>query len=1072
MKLPAFARRAVLAACLLWLPCMVHAQTLPAANSPPARPRLLFTASDVPALQARANGGGVPGWAFSQLSTGASFQTASNQASWQVYRSMRFMVEAAVRWRVTGNTGALNSARNLLIRGWPNAIGYLTPTGSNKVYVEATYVGAIAIAFDLLHADLTSAERATIVNELQAWVSSMYVGSAGPGSYGQYSAATDNHSFAWNTAIVMGLLAIWGEPGVNGAAVVSEVNGALSKLNDGYMDVVSPDGSYDENSGYNSYGCMYSLRAQRAAQLCGFPDYVAGTNINRMPRWYGRLLMGDSFHWTGDSSPTHRGVEFDPVLYWLVGREQDEEGFWCLERVRAVQNIDINTSTWAFSAYLSAFLHFPDTMTPAAPEVMSGFFRDNKNLAPGNWPNWNKLNNNPEIGKGGSAWLHNTSDPSWNAFGLHYIIRDEWMSHSHEDDGHVDIVSSGGHLVLDRGYATPGTYANAQSTDHNIVTVNGQSFLGGGTNHFNPPSPDGRYHGTLRGKLLSPKLDYVRGDHGFMWMMERADRSVFLIKDPVAPFAIVLDQVRKTAGTHTYQQRWNTAGPMSGSGTASSPAVISAGGKTVRATWLWPQSVSIVTGAQASAAGTTYHANRVQVTGTGDTTILGLWYPGSLQGSTSLTNPSANARGGIATWASDRIDKIITSIDQNAASDDETLLDGRVGWIRTNQSGAVVAYAAAEATRLIHATSQLLDASEPVTAIVKDGEVWLTRGLLADPAVTPLITLWAPGAVNRVVLDGVDVAFSQGNGIVTVGTPPPPSPPPAPPVTKDRFYTFTGGELLDGRVTGPVLTTHGGIMAVGATGRFEPHDGAAYSAQPLWIGFDVNAGAVSGLIGSLKLSTDANDGDVITIDLYSAPAGGVYVYANHPLVPPSIALVPRVGPQGPTRCAFVIRPTLGTIGFCDRLGQSVGLGILPVCTQAMSVALDMSENVLFDNIGVFDAEEDGTDPQGAAVWLMPNGRFGMAFQAPQVLSASATLSAQGIVLPPPILNLWASQFGMTEMLLLQYAPAGIATPALARELAFETAMPYAVPLDPGIPYVVNGVTATGVTFAAGAWFQP
>ncbi len=245
MSLTANVRGALLAALLIGMPCTALAQSLPAPGSPPPRPRLLFTASEVNGLQTRVNGGGVPGWAFSQLSSGASFQTASNQASWQVYRSMRFMLEAAVRWKLTGNTSAKSSALSLLIRGWPNAIGYLNPTGSNKIYVEATYIGAIAIAFDLLHGDLTTSERATIVTELQSWVSSMYVGTAGPGSYNQYGGATDNHSFAWNTGIVMGLLAIWGEPGVNGTAVVNQVDAALAKIADGYSDVVSPDGSYD-----------------------------------------------------------------------------------------------------------------------------------------------------------------------------------------------------------------------------------------------------------------------------------------------------------------------------------------------------------------------------------------------------------------------------------------------------------------------------------------------------------------------------------------------------------------------------------------------------------------------------------------------------------------------------------------------------------------------------------------------------------------------------------------------------------------------------------------------------------
>lgn len=1062
-------RRAYAVASVLLLASLAMAQTLP--SSPPPRPRLLFTASDIPALQARITGGGVPDWAFSQLASGASFQTGVNQATWQVYRSLRFMLEAAVRWKLTGNTSARYNALSLLIRGYPNAIGHLVPTGSFKPYIEATYPGAIAMTFDLLYDELTVSERATIVTELQGWVNAMYAGSAGPGSYSQYGGATDNQSFAWNTAIALSLLAIWGEPGVNNANLPAEVDAALAKLEDGYRDVVSPDGSYDESAGYAQYGGVYSLRAHYAAQNCGFPDRVTGTNAKGLPSWFGRLLMGDSFHWTGDSSPTHRGVEFDPILYWIVKREVDPEGLWFLEHVRAFQNISIDTSTFAFSPFISAFLHYPDTMQPQAPEVMSGFYRDNLNVVPNGFPNWNKLNNNHAVGLGGSAWLHNTSDPAnENAFGVHYVIRDEWMNHGHEDDGHVDLVNKGVHHVLDRGYATASTYQHAQSTHHNIVTVSGPGFLGGTTNTFQAPYPEGRYHGSLKGKLLSPSFDYLRGDHRFLWMMERADRTVLLIKDPATPFAIVLDQVRKTGGTHTYEQRWNTAGPMNGAGTPSNPVTITAGQETMKAAWLVPTTVQIAQGTQQTNAGMTFHDNRVMVTGTGDTPILSLWYPGTIQASGPLPGAAPNTHGGVITWSSDRVDKVMTPIDQNPASDAENTLQGRFAWIRRDASGAIVEYAVGEAEQLLEGTQTVVDSPEPVTVVARDGEIWITRALDADPTVMPHIVMLAPATVSRVVLDGSTVAHVQNGSQVTIGTATttPPPVPTTPPVTKDRFYSFTSGNVLDAVITGNATFQDGTLHARGVNTSVRPLGGATYPAQPLWVGFDLIGGGPH--LASLQFQTTGPFGHIVTVECFAAPGGDVVAISQSLLAPPVVAQIPSHG-ASKTRVGVIIRPTLGTIELVDRFGQVHGSGACQVFTSETAIALHVTKDVRLDNFCVYDSVEDGIDPQGAVVWLHQDGRLGMAAQFPTVLQTTVSLTVAGQVMPSSMTSSWFISNAMVEQLLLPYTANWTSSPLDHRELAFETQVPGTVPVVTGLTYGVTGLTASGVTFMAGAWYQ-
>ena len=1063
----------------VFLVSTVAAQSLP--TTPPSRPRLLFTGADIPAIQARtAVGGSIPAWAYGQMSSTASFQVGSAQATWQVYRSMRFMVENAIKARISNSASSRASALNLLIRGGINAISYLTPTGSNKPYVESTYPCAIATTFDLLYDDLTPAERATIVTELQAWIGALETGQAGPGGFWQYTGATDNQSFSWYTGLIFSYLAIWGEPGVNSATIPQTVETLLARLESGYRDTVSPDGSYDENSGYAHYGAMYSIRAARAAINCGFPDHVGGTNVDNMPRWFGALLMGNGYAWTGDSSPSHRGIEFDPVLYWPVSRGLDALGFWSLERVRAAENISVDTSTFAFSAFMELVMNYPDsaTLSPQQPEVLSGFFRDNLNIAPTGAPNWNKLNNNPAIGEGGSAWLHNSPASGWAEFGLHYIIRDEWMNHSHEDDGHVDIMTAGRLLVIDRGYATPGTWNHAQSTHHNIVTVGGQDFLGSGNSHYHAPMPEGRFLGALAGKLLSPTFDYVHGTHEFMWMMERAERTVMLFKDQNAPFAVIMDEVRKDSGTSTYEQRWNTTSAMSGSGTASNPVTVSSSAGSLRATYLEPTSVTVTNGGSGVNSGTAYNANRVLVPGTGDTMILSVWSPNQANSTMPLTAPSANAKGGVLTWPSNLVDKFIAPMDGNPVSDFETSADGAFAWIRSLATGQMTEWAIAEGSSLTHGNDVLLASPEPITCVARDGEIWISRALDATPSTNvPYTTFFVPFTVTRVHYDGADVPFTQTGADVSIGAaplPPPPPPPPTPPITDDRHYTFTEANLLDGIVDGSVVAFEGGIRAEGGSATFRPLEGRMYPNQPLSISVDVKPlwQGIGGSLGALRLSSPGGNGDLASIELFEAPGNELFTYATHPLAAPTFALVPALTAEGSVRMTVLYDPSTGQVGILDRMGRVVGSALFPPYSGDIEISLVMTETAQYDNFSVYDSAEDGVTPQGTVVWLYPDLRMGFAVQAPTVM---ASTSLQFFVGSVPLSHLsvlsWLGTFGFQELVVLPQLPAGTVAPLTIREVVFESAMP-AVFQTPGIPYIFNVTTAAGVNLSGGAWIKP
>ncbi|HMS17754.1 MAG TPA: hypothetical protein PKA37_13000, partial [Planctomycetota bacterium] len=610
-----------------------------AAQAP--RPRIAFTQADLPALQARIGLPGPIGTAYNSMVSTAAYQSSSNQASFTVQRSLRRMHELAVKYQLTQNVTFGENAKSMLLA----ARNSLVPTGSTA-YVLTTYPSVMGVTFDLIYDLLTPAERASIVSHLEAWVTAMRVGTGGMNGYTSYSAAVDNYSFSWCTGIALTLMAIEGDSNYPNLQGLIQTN--LQMIHAGWLDAVSPDGSIDESFGYANYGIIAALNAAIASENCGYGDIITGTNILKTPRWYGSSLNDETLLWHGDSSASHKGTRLDPMIHFVLQRAPDPKGLWALNRIFAIEPPSDYSPCHGWSPHANMFLRYPTTVTPQEPPILSAFFRDNLNEGPAAG---NRNAAFSQVGTGGHALLHN-SRPSnaWQKLTAYYMIRDEWMSHAHEDDGHFSVGVGGSYQFLDQGYSGP-TFERAQSTDHNIVVVAGEAgFLGNTTNYYNPPSTtNGRFMGKVERRFFSEGIDYVRGSHEFMWMMNQAQRSVVMIKDAQAPYTILMDRVSKDSQSRTYQQLFHSAGPASGSGTIQSPMLVTGGGATLRSSWLAPAGATLVPGTAITSGSAVAYKHIVQATGT-DLSFVSIHGATSPTSSQPLLNAQANTVGGRLQW--------------------------------------------------------------------------------------------------------------------------------------------------------------------------------------------------------------------------------------------------------------------------------------------------------------------------------------------------------------------------------------------------------------------------------------
>ena len=1029
---------------LAFLAGFLNAQTVP------PHPRLLFTAADIPSIQARINVSGTePAAGWNALATYAptiSQQTASSQAHYQIRDKIRKMEEVAFRYAITGNTSYGNSAKAALL----SAVNNLVPTGSVAPWRACSYAAVMAATFDMIYPLLSPSEVSTVVNALESWVNAIKQGSAAPGTYSQYSGASDNQSFAWFASVAFILMGIYEHTSLPGAA--QDISSCLAKLNSGWKDAISPDGSVDEWVGYANYGPLWSVRTGIASENCGFGDHLQGTNVLKTARWFTSALMAESFQWVGDSTQNHRGLAIDPILYYLAKRTQDAEALWGIQRIFTLLPIGGNSTSQGFSPHLARILHYPDNLAPEMPQVVSGFFRDNLNQGS---PGSNKLTNHEEIGAGGHAFLHNSADPNQARLSAFYMIRDEWMNHSHEDDGHFGLSIGNTHLYLDPGYANSQGFLWAQSTDHNIVTVDGVGgFNGGATNYYSPPSPNGRYLGTRKAFMFSPTFDYVRGDHKNMWMMEKADRSVIMIKDPVNPYVILASIVKRNSSTNTYREVFHSASPTLGQGTAASPMMLTgAGNQTVRAVYLSPSAVSVNPGSAMTTFIGNVYRNTVSAAGV-EVPFVSIHGASSPQLTQALNQPGPVTKGGTAFFAG-YSDKIMVRTGTGTLSDAETSGDGRFAWLRS-VSGQLSEWAAAEATQLTHAGATLLASNLPVTIAVRSGrvDVGLQEGV--DPT-TLQMTIEAPFPVTVVEVEGNSVPFTvQGNQVLvglTLGS--------GILSADDRFYSFTQANTGDAIPDANGIVISGRYQGISGWSTLQLKAGDSFQARPLAVSGEVTFMTGASGVEALQRFRDAATGTLrFDVEIGRTPTPFVRVRRNGTVIYSS---VPQLDVTG-TRVRFVTDydPTQGTVIITDSLGNQLVATYVGVSMLPFKVDLEVTNFASWDNVGVFDSAEDGVHPQGVVFWALPSGLAGFAVHAPQLtLGQDTSLLMNGTPLSASISQLWFLVSGMSERAYSAYLPSGVPVPATLVEACYESAGTAWMNI-PGLTLGVRYVSAAGL----------
>jgi len=549
-------------------------------------------------------------------------------------------------------------------------------------------------------------------------------------------------------------------------------------------------------------------------------------------------------------------------------------------------------------------------------------------------------------------------------------------------------------------------------------------------------------------------MDYVHGSHANMWMMQTAERSVIMIKDPQKPYSILVDHVDKGSGTQVYEEIFHCGGYASGQGTLASPMTVSVGGVTGKSVWLAPAGVSRTQTSSGTNASTPYWRNKITASGT-DVTFVSIHGKTMPSSTTPLISPLPNTRGATLSFGA-YSDTILVRNDNGAMGDNATQATGQFVWLRKSGS-AITAWSVGESTVVTHLGTALVTASEKVTAAARAGRVFVDTET-GDGVQGVSLSLYTPFMVTEFVVDGQQQPIAQyANTLVLGGTPLPT------PSDDDRLYTFRDGYFWDAANVSPnLVVANDQVFSTSGWGGFRLKGGAWIGGRPISLGLTVDfSGGGVGAAG-FKLESVAGTGDVLvamaspnnstTFALNLSQAG---TFVGQVVLPYDLS-----GVRGRFYCYY--SPVTGTVQVQDGHGAPLGSFSVNAVPGTFQVRLVLNDACQIDDVSFFDSAEDGVTPQGVVFWANQIGVAGFAIRTPNLIGIQGWNSVHnGQYGDTWLTQYWFALGGLQEVFAIAYTPVGSPVAATLEEAAWEFAVP-AVNTTAGESTGIRVLSASGL----------
>jgi len=287
------------------------------------------------------------------------------------------------------------------------------------------------------------------------------------------------------------------------------------------------DGAYSEGIGYANYGLSDGTLFMDALVRTGGPNLFAHPHLQQVPEWFAMsLLPGDKVF--EDRNDSGLGGTAESMLL-LAQRLPSGLARWLWDRTGSGK--EVFRIVWHNDTK-------PVSPTEAGLPLSKLF-----------------------AGRGLGVFR-----TGWDATDLMFSIecgKYFQVTHNQRDKGHFNLYGMGGRWCIDSGYGNDRDPAGrASSLAHSVILIDGEqqamSGAGAGTNGqilaFEP--------GTKAGYVLADAAEaYRTNNHNQPGpQVERALRHCFFVRpaDGLPGYAVVLDDIRLDAASHTFTWQWHT----------------------------------------------------------------------------------------------------------------------------------------------------------------------------------------------------------------------------------------------------------------------------------------------------------------------------------------------------------------------------------------------------------------------------------------------------------------------------------------------------------------------------------
>ncbi|MBI5281225.1 MAG: hypothetical protein HY858_06030 [Candidatus Solibacter usitatus] len=519
---------------------------------PGTHPGIVFSAGELPALRKRAAGGGMAGEAWVRVKKLAAAPYTADltvkQAVGQEGKRLAEQLQAmALVYQVEGDREVGRKAVELFEQTaarWDAAEFHRVVDGD--FFATEHWPKAFAYAWDWLYPMMAEEQRRRVLGRLEMWNAALFA-----------------HTESWwwrDAAYNCGAIPV-GAQGILLAATRGESNHAeyarwqaecFRKIRDNYFPLTwRANGICNEGPGYAHYHQNPTLFAEAVRRLGGEDIIGSSGAVNAMHYLRHQWMPQGGCGPAGDNTEYGRRV-FQPIYLRGIGELQDAAGLWTFLKYADLDRIN---PLWVF-------LNYPEGLKAESPGALglppSSYFEVDANRA--------------GYVFGRSGW--DDEQAHWFAF----TTRHDDANHTHYDMNSFLFTAFGEQFATHANVYPYSHRHHGADIEHNMVIVDE-----GGMPAEDRPSAgdDGSILGFMTGVAAGQLADYARGDARLSYAdrsvrgsapAERADRTALFVKQGLAPYVVVADDIQKDGSEHDYHWQWYTAAKrISGAGTYGEP---------------------------------------------------------------------------------------------------------------------------------------------------------------------------------------------------------------------------------------------------------------------------------------------------------------------------------------------------------------------------------------------------------------------------------------------------------------------------------------------------------------------